>query len=754
MQFPIEKKISNFVESQFPQFYLDEGPNFVAFVKAYYEWLESDGQAINQARNLFDIRDIDNTMDAFLSHFQEKYLYGIPFTTIANPRFLLKHILDVYRSKGSIDCYKLLFKLIYNQDVEIYLPGKDLLKPSDGTWVQPRYIEVTQNSNLGAFVGQTITGFTSKTTAIVESYITQPINSNIISTLYISNMLPKGGSFITGEKIVIQSQISNTAAVTAAPAVVGSLDSLTIFNGGQGFNVGDVIAIAHLDSNNNIISNGIDGQLRVSSVSRGNGALNFNIVKGGFGYTSNTNIFVYNGTGDSTGNGASFNLGGLSYVQNLPYNTDLIVDYYTTQIGAASYGFPASSSANAIFSLQSALTFKNNNFGTISSLTNIQTGNGYTLAPNVFVRSTQLATNALPGTVTYSTTSNTVSGSGTTFTYFYSNGDVVWLQANSSNAATGELQVIRTVVNDTTITLYGPAKQNSSPSAFTKNAPVVLPSNYAYYEPTVATDDGSIDGINEFISGNPSTGNNIIGTTTAINSGRGYIDGEIVTSYLVNGLSPITIVNPGTSYTNNDIIHFYGGSTSPATGFVTTDGTGAIVSASITGGSNYTSLPTIAIKTRTGSNAVLTTSILPFNTSSVVTGRVAKTGVGRQIGYWSSTNGFLNSDKYIQDSYFYQDFSYQIKVAQTFDKYKDILYKTFHTSGAELFGEFLEINNEISFANVLYEQISAVTDNYLFFKVDTTVIKSDSTYLITSNSFTTDTNYVYSDNTIKLDTLF
>jgi len=53
MKFNIEKKISNFVESQFPQFYLEDGPTFVLFVKAYYEWLESKGQAINQARSLF-----------------------------------------------------------------------------------------------------------------------------------------------------------------------------------------------------------------------------------------------------------------------------------------------------------------------------------------------------------------------------------------------------------------------------------------------------------------------------------------------------------------------------------------------------------------------------------------------------------------------------------------------------------------------------------------------------------------------------
>ena len=93
---------------------------------------------IKESRELFDYRDIDNTLTTFLQYFQQKYLYGIPYNIISNKRFLLKHILDVYRSKGSIQCYRLLFKLIYNEDVKVYLPGTDVLKPSDGTWKVPR----------------------------------------------------------------------------------------------------------------------------------------------------------------------------------------------------------------------------------------------------------------------------------------------------------------------------------------------------------------------------------------------------------------------------------------------------------------------------------------------------------------------------------------------------------------------------------------------------------------------------------------
>ena len=42
-----EKKISYIVENQFPAFYREEGPIFMAFVKKYYEWMESNSTIIN-----------------------------------------------------------------------------------------------------------------------------------------------------------------------------------------------------------------------------------------------------------------------------------------------------------------------------------------------------------------------------------------------------------------------------------------------------------------------------------------------------------------------------------------------------------------------------------------------------------------------------------------------------------------------------------------------------------------------------------
>jgi hypothetical protein len=834
MEFSVEKYISNFVESQFPLFYQEEGPDFILFVKAYYEWLESSGNPIYQARKLQDYRDIDNTLEEFLVHFQQKYLYGIPFGTIANKRFLLKNILDVYRSKGTIQSYKLLFKLLYNQDVEVYLPGTDVLRVSDGTWREPQYLELTDNGDLNAFIGKTVIGVSSGTTAVVENYIKEQFNADIINTIYISSVLPRGGDFNVGEKIVVLGQQSNVDAVTAAPYLMGSLDNLEIFNGGSGFNIGDSIKIVSKDlTTGQIVSYGIDGVVRVDSTSKGVNSLSFSLISGGGGFLSNAVTFVYKQPADTNGNGASFSINNLTSVKTLTYNTDLICDYLSLQIDATAYGFPGNATGNSTANtLGGMLTFTNGNFGTIGGLTNIKTGNGYVAAANVFVRSV-LISNALTGSVFYTNKSgffsvvanstgfsntagtilissantnltagdyvyysvpsgntpisplsgntyyfvsfaNTsaislaitygganinitdaritangeshqlqkipaVMGTSTTFNTIYANGDVIHLRANSSITSQDEIQVIRQVVNSTVIVLYGKPTYSSTASAQYRAAPSIISSEFAYYETSYAQLDGSINGLNDIIETSVSAGNGIIGATKLINSGKAYKDGEEVLAYLYSGVSNnITVSSSGSGYVDGEALIFSGGSpTSAANGYINVNSNGFVTNAVVTfNGSGYTDIPSIRIKTTNGSGAILTASLTEYNTATEVTGRVVKRGIGKARGYWSTTRGFLNSDKYIQDSYYYQDYSYELRVASILDKYKNILYNTFHSSGSELFGKFLLIDSSSSNLDVLFTTNANTATPTVYLTTDISTVTSD------SNTVTVDKYYI------------
>ena len=689
----IEPTISNLIPFQIPSFYNDYGPTFIQFVQAYYAWLEETGNPAYYGRRQLDSFDIDETLDEFLEHFQKKFLYGIPFDVIINKRSLIKHVLDAYRSKGSVQCFKLLFRLIYNEDVQVYLPGNDLLRASDGTWIQPRYIEISNSSYNIDLAGKTIVGISSETEAVVETVIQVPIEGSIITIAYITNVIPRNGDFEIGEIVIQKDMIETTSfstLVANSPSVLGSLDTLTITSGGQNFSIGDMLAVVHNDPvNSAIVSHGIGGRVKVTSLGTGNGQLNFAIQQYGFGITLNANIYVYANTSDTTASGASFSITDLSSPQNYVYNTDLIGDYYKTVLNAASFGITGNTGANLTnANLNLILQYSNANFGGLSTLTNIKNGQNYTRSAHVFIYDS-IKGIPLSGNVSYNTASANITGTSTLFTDLFCNGEVIVIQANTSIANTLEYHVIQQVVNNTLIIVYDKPLANSTASAQYRAGPAVFPANFVPSDPAM-TSMTPINGLNSLVQGLPSYGNGIVATVKAIDSGWNYIQDEIVTVSPSNILTSPAISNAGSGYVNGDLVYVIGGSPyKTATGSVTTNNSGSVTSITWSGGSGYQEDPRIYVKSSNGTGAILTSSITPLDTTINVVGTVNKAGIGLSRGFWSTTRGELSSDKYIQDSYYWQEFSYVLRAAVTLDKYRNILYETFHPAGSEMFGEYV-----------------------------------------------------------------
>lgn len=732
MNSTIQKYISNLVANQFPDFYKSEGPVFIEFVKAYYEWMESSGNPIGEARNLLSYRDIDLTLEGFLVHFQKKYLYGIPFDVIINKRYLLKHIFDVYRSKGSIQCYKLLFRLIYDEDIEIYLPSQNVIKASDGKWAVPTYIEISQTENIENYKGKTIKGLTSGTTAVVENFIKQYFNKSETNCFYISNVLPKGGNFTLGEKLILTDQTSNSEAILIAPSVLGSLQTIDIVNGGQNFKEGDILKIVYRDPlSGEFLSSGTDGLVRVLDVKKAYGELTFRIEDGGFGYLANSLSFVYPDPVDTVADKASFKVQSIINTKRLNYYTDLIVDHVSTTLNSNTFGFPANTSANLTSVIGTTLNLTNAVFGSIYTLTNIYSGNGYTKPATTFVRST-LKSNNLPGTITFSTSSNTVTGSGTSFATVFQNNMVICLRPNPLSVSSDEYHMIKKVINDTSLVLYDTPKANSIVGSEYFVAPSILKSNYYLNHPVMYNPAGEWFGENETISAFPSYGDGVINKVRSINSGKGYVENEIVVAYLYNGITDPVIIHAGSGYANNEKIKFFGGNpTTSAEGFILTDSNGAIETVSITNhGSDYKSVPNYTIVTANGSGAELLFEISEFNTANQVRGKVVKSGIGYGLGSWETSDGFLNSDQYIQDSYYYQDYSYDVRVSLSLETYKDILYNTFHVAGTELFGSFLRKTQENSPISIEFETVEPGTN------LNIIIVTCDSTAYTVDNSNT------------------
>ena len=276
----IEKKISNLIQSQFPAHYRENGPVFVAFVTEYYKWLESQDQTIYHTRRILDYKDIDETVDDFIIYFKNKYLTNIQFNTQSDIRQLVKHSLDLYRSKGTERSVDLLFRLVFGVGAEIYYPSSDIMKLSDGKWKKPTYLEVDLNNYNDRFSNKQIMGLRSGAKAFVEKVIRRRVSDRFIDVLYITNLTK---DFMVNEILYVEGDdFLNKERIK----IIGSLSEIDIdVNGvGIGYSIGDIVDLTSLK--------GKQGKGRVTNVVDINGLVTFSFENGGYGYNGNAQVIV------------------------------------------------------------------------------------------------------------------------------------------------------------------------------------------------------------------------------------------------------------------------------------------------------------------------------------------------------------------------------------------------------------------------------------------------------------------------------
>ena len=357
------KNIAPLVEKQFPAFYQEEGPDFIQFVKAYYEWLDTEGP-IGKARALAETSDIDDTAEEYVEYFFKKYLHGIPKEILGDKRLLEKHILDLYRSKGSIEGLKLLFRFLYRQEIEVYIPEVDMLRASDGKWVRKKYLEISNMPLNYTFNNKYIRGTTTGALAYVENTLQFYLGNQISNVLYISNITPGpfGDEFIQGEYV-----IHDDINLRDCPYILGSPTGAVIVDSSADNAIGDFLTTTS--------SSGERLKYQVSTLRNSQllrGYIRFKIVDGGYGYTLQTPVNILPGS-NTTGSGANFKIGRIANTRSFQYNTNLLSNVLSTQLADPSYG-PDLNFTFLGSLLSDALSFANLTIGTIDRLTGVTSG--------------------------------------------------------------------------------------------------------------------------------------------------------------------------------------------------------------------------------------------------------------------------------------------------------------------------------------------------------------------------------------------
>ena len=117
-----------------PEHFQLEKPELMKFMEAYYDFLQLPDQPGAFLKSLPAHRNLDTVGSEFLEMLQRELAVPIPENVAADKSKLYKNITDIYLSKGAEPSFKALFRLIFNDDIELFFPRVDILKPSDAKW--------------------------------------------------------------------------------------------------------------------------------------------------------------------------------------------------------------------------------------------------------------------------------------------------------------------------------------------------------------------------------------------------------------------------------------------------------------------------------------------------------------------------------------------------------------------------------------------------------------------------------------------
>jgi len=687
----IEKIISPFIESQFPSFYKSDGPNFIAFVKAYYEWLEQEGNVTWYSRSLLDNGDIDNTLAKFIIYFKNKYINNLPENIVADKKLLIKHITDLYNSKGTENSYKLLFRMIFNEDIELYTPGDFILKPSDGKWVAPKYIEVSDYPEMQLLVGNPIRS-TSGAEAVVDNYVKKKVNGKLINILFLSNIL---GEFKFGDKVYSPGIVDLSEN---SPAIFGSMTSVNIVNGGYGYNVGDRL-VAH--------GEGMEAVATVASVSDLNGRVKFNLIEGGFGFTVNSIISVVGGGGT----GATFKIGAIADKQVVSIYTDTIPINTHMDIETSGYDIGITGNTNA-FNPNEVVTFSANSLildtnmpgnSTIyagESLTNTALG---ITGPNALyvyrADGNLLFTTGSEKALNSSNLYNKDLHTGATLVSNITGISVTVLNRHNKDTVTANGTINTAASNSTSLHVYStnPAIWTYQPNT---SAPATATYDTGQYPVGFFFSTGTLTGVTSLTTAqvtsvtrdtdwNPD-GGVFPAALGQVNLDTRLVDALRVVTLEIGRIAYINGINPGSGYASSPVVTI----TEPLIyDQKIPDGKGGYwgydAKVTSTAGTANGVVRTINIKNSGYGFRRDEYITLSSNTNMVAVYGIAGVDLtGKSEGYYRNNSGFSSDNIYIQDSEYYQNYSYEISAERMIDTYITFVEDLVHPSGVALYGKY------------------------------------------------------------------
>ena len=301
-------KVSSILPSQVPEFIREDYTTFVEFLQAYYEFLDQ-----NYGSDFGTLRDLDSTLDSFIDHFKNELSVNIPFTVV-NERFLLEKIKDQYLAKGSEASFKLLFKLLFNKQVTIDYPSRQILRASDGKWNQDVSLFVYVNAgDPDMIVGKMVDVVQPTRILRVQVDKRQYVEVEVDNVVQISDHIYElfidrrfFGNINVGDKLRYSDIFDAT--------ILSTTSKVTIQQAGKKFKLGELYEIKNGAGKGSI--------LKVAAINDNGGVTSLEFVKYGIGYATDftATLLPYGGVSATTAGATALTIVGSSPNTSVYFN--------------------------------------------------------------------------------------------------------------------------------------------------------------------------------------------------------------------------------------------------------------------------------------------------------------------------------------------------------------------------------------------------------------------------------------------------
>lgn len=306
------------IPSSVPNYVNEDHPLFVKFVEAYFEYIERQNGPVSFIRDALKNISPSESLDDFVKYFFEE-VKSIPPSALADRRLLAEHIYELYQAKGTVKSFELFFRMMYNENIQIYFPKDDILKTSDGKWSRSfaiRAISITGNifDCIGNRIVQSDYIGNISSSANVENVIGREngqydvfISPNsIVGTIVrgqtfkfdqvefdaidVPNFAIKlrGSGYANGDRIIAYEGSNLDAKVNTV--LTGGITEVFILDGGEDHFVGEKFIITSTD--------GSGASIEVSAVTPSGAVLSVKIIDGGQGFSAYPRIHLDNLTGE------------------------------------------------------------------------------------------------------------------------------------------------------------------------------------------------------------------------------------------------------------------------------------------------------------------------------------------------------------------------------------------------------------------------------------------------------------------------